>query len=217
VTKWRARAQDRRLWLGGSAVAAVLIVLFGWFLVIDPELSAGSSTREEAASARGQNVALEAKNAKLKAENDDVTSLRAGLAAAVAELPFDSGLPEFTRQLSAQATANSVVLTSVVVASSVPVGDETGATTPDATATTTSPTGLVAIPITAVAVGPCSGQVEFLKAIQVAGPRRALVNDVQLAQVTAEAPCDLTVQLTIFSAPLSPTEQAVLESLLSGN
>ena len=43
-----ARAQDKRLWLGGGAVAAVLIVLIGWFVVIDPELSAATATREQA-------------------------------------------------------------------------------------------------------------------------------------------------------------------------
>ena len=107
--------QDKRLWLSGGAIAAVLIVLIGWFLVIEPELSAASSNKEQAENEQTQNVVLENKNGRLKAQNDDAATLRAGLAAALAELPYDSGLPEFTRQLSAQATECSVVLSSVVV------------------------------------------------------------------------------------------------------
>ena len=68
-----------------------------------------------------QNVSLQAKNAKLKAQNDDVATLRPGLADALAALPSDGGLPEFTRQVSAQATATSTVLTSIVVGTAAPV------------------------------------------------------------------------------------------------
>ena len=42
----KARTQDKRLWLGGGAVLAVLIVMIGWFGVIGPELSAAASTTE---------------------------------------------------------------------------------------------------------------------------------------------------------------------------
>ena len=111
----RAHAQDKRLWLGGGAIAAVLIVLLGWFFVINPQLSAASSIRDQADSARQQNTVLQTNNDRLKIENDNAAVLRAGLSAALAELPHDSGLPEFTRQLSAQATANSIALSSVVV------------------------------------------------------------------------------------------------------
>src|SRR6478752_3149796 len=111
-----ARPQSKRLWLGGGAVVAVVIVLIGWFGVIGPELSAAAATRDQADSARMQNVTLQAKNTKLKAQNDDVATLRASLANALAALPSDGGLPEFTRQISAQATSTSVVLTSIVVA-----------------------------------------------------------------------------------------------------
>lgn len=213
-----ARTQDKRLWLGGGALTAVLIVLLGWFFVIDPELSAASSTWNDAESVRMQNTVLEAKNTRLKAQNDDVAALRAGLADALAALPFDSGLPAFTRQVSKQAAETSVVLSSVVVAGAVPVAEAAaaaGATTADPEATIPT-TGLVAISVTVVGIGSCSADMEFLKAIQVTGPRRALVTDVQLTPATGDAPCTLTVQLTVFSAPLSPTAHAALEKLLSG-
>ena len=218
--------QDRRLWLCGGAIVAVLIVLLGWFYVIHPELSAASSHRDQAESARTQNIVLEGKNNKLKVQNDDAAALRAGLAAALAELPYDSGLPEFTRQVSAQATEHSMLLSSIVVGNAVPVvgpsTDDAGGGTTDTAATAAASTGLVTIPITVIATGLGSSQLAFLTAIQVTGPRRALVTAVQIAPlgggeaVGSDAESTLTLQLTTFSAPLSPAAQTELEKLLSG-
>lgn len=243
-----ARSEDKRLWLGGGAAVAVVILLLGWFFVVGPQLSAASTARDEAGAARMQNVVLEDTNAKLKTQNDDAAALRAGLAAALAELPYDSGLPEFTRQISAQATANSVALSSIVVSGATPVvGTTATAADPAADSVAAAPasSSLLAIPISLTATGPGSGQLAFLSAIQTTGPRRALVTSVQLTPLTAgdatggdatriggeatggeasglaltggEPQFTLTLELTVFSAPLSPEAQAALEKLLSGN
>ena len=73
------RLQDKRLWLGGGTAVAVMIVLIGWFLVIDPELSAAATTRAETEAAQAQNVVMGAKNDTLKAQNDNVAALRTSL------------------------------------------------------------------------------------------------------------------------------------------
>ncbi len=224
-----ARSQDKRLWLGGGAVVGVVILLIGWFGVIQPELTAASAIRDQSESARTQNIALQANNARLKENNNDAGALRAGLSAALAQLPSDGGLSAFTRQLSAQATAASVSLTSVVVGAATPVTESAAATTPEAGTTTTTTTaaaatpstGLVQIPITVTATGLGRHDLAFLRAIQWSGPRRALVTASQLSPSGAAAagingPCTLSLTLTIFSAPLSPTAQAALEKLLSG-
>ncbi len=228
------RSQNRRLWLGGGAAVAILILVVGWFFVISPQLSATAAIRDQADSAQLQNSALQAKNSKLKKENDNVATLRAGLAAALAELPSDGGLPAFTRQLSAQATANSVTLTSVLVGAVLPVAGAVAApaaapTTETGTAagTTAAPAatsagGLMQIPVSLVVTGLGKNDIAFLKALQVTGPRRALVSAIQLAPsgggtaTGIDGPCTLSLTVTIFSAPLSPTGQAALQKLLSG-
>jgi hypothetical protein len=228
------RSQNRRLWLGGGAAVAILILVVGWFFVISPQLSATASIRDQADSAQVQNSVLQAKNSKLKKENDNVATLRAGLAAALAELPSDGGLPAFTRQLSAQATANSVSLTSVIVGGVLPVAGavaapaaaaaaETGtAATGTTAAAATSAGGLMQIPVSLVVTGLGKNDIAFLKALQVTGPRRALVSAVQLAPsgggtaTGIDGPCTLSLTVTIFSAPLTPTGQAALQKLLSG-
>ena len=192
MMKVTGRTQDKRLWLGGGAVLAVLIVV-----------SAASATRDQAAANGLQNQALRERNATLKEQNDDTGALQASLTAALAQLPSDGGLPAFTRQLSAQATAASVVLTSVVVGAATPVVQAAGqaASGPSATAPGAAPapasttgetvpansTGLVQMAITVAATGLGRHDLAFLRAIQWSGPRRALVTAVQLAPAGGSA------------------------------
>jgi hypothetical protein len=228
------RPQNRRLWLGGGAVVAVLILLVAWFGFISPELASTASIHDQAAAAQSQNEVLQLKNQRLKSQNDSAAGLRADLAAELKALPSESGLPAFTRQLSAEATANSVTLTSVVVGAVAPVGAAAGqsaaaaASAATSVATTASVTpvastgSLVQIPVTVIATGLGKNDIAFLKAIQVIGPRRALVTASQLAPIGSGAatgvngPCTLTLTLTIFSAPLTPAAQADLQKLISG-
>lgn len=236
--------QDKRVWRGGAALLAVVIVLAGWFLVVDPQLSAASSARDQTVAADQRNQALQARNDDLKAKNDDHGALQAGLSAALAQLPSDGALPAFTRQLSAQATAAGVVLTSVIIGAATPVAAAGGAVPSAAAAAAADPSatgaaaatpaaapaaaapaaapGLVQITITINATGLGRRDLAFLRAIQWTGPRRALVSALQLApaggdtKAGIDGQCTLTTTLTIFSAPLSPSAQADLEKLLSG-
>jgi hypothetical protein len=242
-TRW---TQDKRLWLGGGALLALLIVLFGWFLVIEPQLSAASATRVQAGSIQTQNLVLEARNSQLKLQNDNIATLRTDLAAAMAELPSDGGLAEFTRQLSAQATATSVVLNSVAVGAATPVagipgsGSDSGTSgsgTADTAESETSDTGgtggsqpastaaassgVVQMTITVTATGLGADIVAYIQAIQMTGPRRALVTASQLApaegsETGVSGLCNVSLTLDIFSAPLTPEDQVALEKLLSG-
>ena len=115
------RAQDKRVWLAGGAAVALVIVAIGWMAVLSPQLSSTDTLRGDAGSARAQNVVLAANVAKLKRQNDGVGKLKATLRAALAALPFDSGLPSFTRQLAAQATSSDVALTTISVSGPPPI------------------------------------------------------------------------------------------------
>ena len=222
---------SKRMWLGGGAVLAVVILLAGWFLVVAPQFSTASANRDQMAAAQSQNQVLQQRNDDLKAKNGDKGALQASLVAALAQLPSDGGLPAFTRQLSAQAKAAGVDLTSVVVGAATPVGTAAGqatttavttaAATPAAATASAVSTGLVQMTLTVTANGLGHHDLAFLRSIQWTGPRRALVTDVQLTPAGSgvgsgiDGQCDLTMTLTIFSAPLSPTAQAALEKLLS--
>ena len=223
----RGLSQNKRLWLAAGATVAIVTVLVGWFGVIQPELSAASATRDLVDSTQLQNTVLEAKNGRLKALND-AAELRAGLVGALAELPSDGGVPAFTRQLSAQATATSVELTSVIVGAPTPFAAESGAnadtgdTTDTGTTSTSdaSPDALVQMTISVTAIGAGKDLQAFVREVQQTGPRRALVTESQLTQSEdgkrgIDGRSTLTLTLNIFAAPLSPVDRAALEKLLS--
>ena len=204
----------------------MLIAAVGWFLVISPQLSSASSLRSQATAVDQQNSLLQAKVNKLKKANAGLSDLTASLQRALDALPFDSGLPALTRQLSAQARQHRVNLTSIGVGSINPiVSTPTPVTTAGSTAVTSAESSgrLFSIPVTLVSTGSLRGQLAFLAAVQADGPRRALVTSTVLAPASGsataslDASCTITTQLTVFTAALSPQARAQLEKLLHGD
>jgi Tfp pilus assembly protein PilO len=207
--------QRKRVWLGGGLVLTVVILLIGWYVVMDPVVSDTAAKRDQIESVQNQNAALGAKNAKLEAADEDVAALRDSLVAALAELPADGGIAAFTRQLSSQASARAVALRSVIVANAAPIDDSaTGKSGAD---------GLLQITVTVSAEGTGAALTAFLSDIQVSGPRRALVTSTQLAPagpgtaIGPDAQTSLNLTLTVFTAPLTTDEQAALEKLINGS
>lgn len=212
--------QDRRAWLGGGALVAALIAVVSWFMVISPELSSAASLRSAASNAELQNSVTQAKVTKLKLQAANLTDLNARLATALDALPTTSGLPAFTRQLNAQATAAGVHVTSIVIGSiglaspdaaapaPTPTTTNAATTAPAATVHTSSAAGgLYAIPVTLISSGSLVDELVFLKVIQTVGPRRVLVRSTQIAPGSAaqvasiDGSATVTAQLTVFSAP----------------
>lgn len=215
--------QDKRAWFGGGAIAAVLIAAVSWFMVISPERSSTASLGTQTSEAQLQNSLTQAKITKLRRQSANLGKLQAQLASALEALPKASGLPAFTRQLSAQAAASHVAVTNISIGAIAAASSGGGAVGPDAAPATTTPTptptsttsvpattapgGVFAIPVTVISSGSLTNELAFLKAIQTSGPRRALVTSTLFAPdaTSATTPLDkvttVTAQLTVFSAP----------------
>jgi hypothetical protein len=231
------RLEDKRIWLGGGGVIGLLIVVVAWFMFIGPERSSADDLNAQAASTRQQNDVLQAKVHALQVKSQHLSKYTSSLQAALEALPFDSGLPAFTRQLSAQGTANSVDVSSVVVGGITSVGAsapaaaapaEDSTSTAPTTTTTTAPAaapvagGLFSVAVTVQSSGTLTNQLAFLKAIQTAGPRRALVTSAQITpgngakEASIDGVSSFTTSLTVFSAPQTPAQVAQLKTLLTG-
>jgi hypothetical protein len=240
------KSQDRRFWILGGAVAAVLIVVVGWFMFIGPELASTRSLHDQAATTRQQNTLLQQKVKSLRLKSSKLAVYTSALKSALSALPSDSGLPAFTRQLAAQAKDRGVALNSVVVGeitamapaapapaavpAAVPAPAD-GAATPTTTTTapavipaTTSAAGsLFSVAVTVQSDGTLVHQLAFLNDIRTAGSRRALITGCQLTvgtgakKVSLDEAAAFTTQLTIFSAPQTPEQTVQLARLLSGN
>lgn len=232
------RFQNRRVWLGGGGFAAVLIVAIGWFMFIGPELASTRELRDQAAATRQENSVLQLKVKSLQVKSGQLSRYTTELRAAALALPADSGLPAFTRQLSTQAAANRVTLTSVAVggisaaAGAAPPVAPAGETTPtEAAPAATTPTGaapaaaagLVAVQLTVQSNGTLAHQLAFLADVRLAGPRRALVTASQITPgvgagaSSIDGASSFSTQLTVFSAPQTPAQIAQLKKLLSGD
>lgn len=229
------QTRDARFWLMSGGVAAFVMLVAGWLLVISPQRDAAASLRSEAADGQVANAATASKIAALARLNQDPSLLATGLREALAALPSDSGLPEFTRQVTAQATAHDLSLSSIVVGGITapsPDADTSGTTPTDGTDpadTSTAgtsgsvlPAGIVSIPITLISDGSAADQLAFLHAIRVVGPRVGLVTATQLSvppttgKASIEPDCTMTVSITVFSAVRDKAQQAEYAKLLQG-
>jgi hypothetical protein len=210
------RRHDSRLWLGGGVLLALLISAVSWLVVIGPELASAAFLREQTAATSQKNDRLQREGDILEAKHTELAKYTSSLRTALAALPYDSGLPAFTRQLNAQAAANSVVLTSVMVGAVAPVTSATGS--PKAVSD-----DLFSLQLTVQSNGTLSHQLGFLDAVRTAGPRRALVTATQVSPATGSRSTSLerattfTTQLTVFSAPQGPAQVTELQKLLSGD
>jgi hypothetical protein len=217
-------AQDRRVWLGGGVLVAVLVLAAGWFLLINPKLSASSALRSQTSDAQLQNMRFSSKNNSLKSQNDNISGLRSDLQDAIDGLPTSSGLPEFTRQISTQAVSTRVGIDSISVGTVMPYSALGAAAGAGAAGPVGSPAGkLYSIPVTISSQGPAKNQFAFLHALQQIGPRRVLINTTTFGPgsnatvASIDGNSSLTTVLTVFADPTTADQQAQLDKLLASD
>lgn len=217
-----------RLWLAGGALLALLIVLASWFLVISPVRGDTSTLEEDTASVETQNTVLLAELNRLEEQDANRDQLVQTLRDSLAGLPADVAIPDFNKQVVSQAAAHNVDLTSVTVGpATAPVQDGAAGAATSTTDPSAPATGLLGVPITIETTGSQIDLLYFLKDLQQAGPRRALVVSTAFADQAStdgasadgEAPVasddfKLTTQLTIFSSSLSDADREQLADVL---
>lgn len=223
-----ARNSDR-VWLGGGALLALMVLLVAWFAVISPELTATGDITDQTVAAQTQNTVAQTKLTKLRSDFANMPTLTATLRQAREALPSGSGLPDFTRQLTTEAATAGVTMKSLTTSTPVLATSPNAAATAAAQAAATPAAGgassaagvLLAIPVTVVVEGSLEGHRALLRAVQVDGPRRALLTSVVVAPATGAATASvtaattMTMQLQVFVAPLSPADEAALSQLNS--
>jgi hypothetical protein len=230
------RLQSSRAWLVGGGLVALVIVAVGWFVFIGPQLASASELQDQAAATGQTNDQLESEISSLEAKSTKLPRYTASLNVALAALPYDSGLPAFTRQLNTQARADNVDIGSVLVGGVSPVEVASSATTPDAgssAAGTTAgapatppasaaPLSAFAVQVTVQSNGPLDRQLAFLQDVQ-SGPRRVLITSTQVTPGTrakgnsVDGDASVSTQLSIFSVPQTPDKIRQLKRLLRGD
>lgn len=102
-----------RTYAAGTAFVVVVVLLAGWFLLVAPKRAEAAELRAATVAQDETNDQLRGRLEELKAKSADLPALEARLAAVRKRLPQASELPTLLRQLSTQAKAAGVDLTSL--------------------------------------------------------------------------------------------------------
>jgi len=214
-----ARDKNEKVWIGGGAVAALLVAAAAWTFVVSPKLSHVDSLRSQTSDAQTQNLALDSNVSKLRDEYAHIADVRKHLAQAQSQLPADSAMSALTTQRSSQARANHVTITQftatdpapVGAASTAPASSDTSSTTPAPGTAGSAPSGNYSITVTLSVNGAQRNDLAFARAVQQEGPRVALVTGVQFATGSAATGSGggpggttMTLTLEVFVAPAAP-------------
>lgn len=221
--------QNRRVWIGGTAALAAIAVAAAWFLAISPKRSDASTTRAQTATVQAQNGVLAASNAALARQKSHLAGYQRQLVRALDALPGNGQLPEFSVAVTSVAALTHVDVKSISIGDQVAVDSATIAAAPTAAspspaATTASATAAAvpavasssaaseySIPVTIVVKGTAPADTAFVHALET-GMRAASVTSAQLT--SARHGVTMTVQVNIFTAPLSPEQLKEFKHLL---
>ncbi|MBL8928725.1 MAG: hypothetical protein JNL54_01250 [Kineosporiaceae bacterium] len=217
-------------WAATTALLCVALVAMSWLLLISPRRAEAAEIREQAASRRAQNDALQLKVAQLRAQFADLGKSRAELAEIQAQIPVDAAMPTLVRALDAAATSGGVTLLSVTPGAAstmqMPGPSQAKAATPAPSAgaaggsaagaagstaagsTAAGATRVIQIPIVIESRGAFFQQVLFLKKIQTELTRVLAISNLQMAMDDKDAgtsasatPVTMTLTGRIFALP----------------
>lgn len=105
-----------RLWIMGSALAAVAALLAGWFLGIEPRLAAAATADAARKGVEVTNTAHAAVLAQLIEDSRDRQGLTTEFTTLSASIPDGTAIPDFVNQLDDLAAGNEVTLSGLTIA-----------------------------------------------------------------------------------------------------
>jgi len=162
--------QKTTAWVAGTAVAALLIVVAAWFLVLGPQRASAAETLTAANAAQAQNAQLALRNEALAAQFSQLADRRAKLAEILQTIPTDADLPTLLRQLESSAASSQAVMTSFT-ASAPELWDS---------ADPTASPAVVDVPVTIDVTGTFAETELYLKQLQADSDRFLLIESVSL-------------------------------------
>jgi type IV pilus assembly protein PilO len=132
-------------WVALAAVAALVILAGGWFLLVSPKRSDAASLRSQTSDKQRANQLLASQLATLKSQAKDLPAQQAKIAAVAAKIPDNGAMPTLIRSLNSAAADTGVELVSLAPGQPTAVAPAAAAvTTPTAGSTTARSTAAAA-------------------------------------------------------------------------
>lgn len=171
--------ERNRVWMVGSALAAVVAMLAGWFLGIEPQLASASAADTSRAAVEVTNATHAAVLAQLVEDSRDRKQLTADFETLSASVPDGTAIPDFVNQLDALGETSGVTVTGLTVADAQPYTP--AAATPAAPEATPSalitPQSLAALEVKIAVNGDYGRVLQFVDGLQ-SGARLFLVTGI---------------------------------------
>jgi Tfp pilus assembly protein PilO len=128
-----------RLMLIVAAGAAVLVVVGGFFLGVQPQLSAAAASKAQKATAEQTNAGYRTELERLRKANETLSEKKAELAVLQGSIPSSLSIAPFYKELGAIATTSGVSITTLTMSDAVayapPVAAEGTASSSEDTST----------------------------------------------------------------------------------
>lgn len=195
-----------RLWLGGGALGCVLLLVAGWFLLIQPKRADAAQSREALSSQQQANDRSRAKLDQLKSQFASLPAKRAELAKIRQAMPSDVAEASLQRELDTLAkgsgttvlsvtdgdqtafTAGASATTGASASSASSAADAENSTSSGGSTSSGAASGVSTMPVTISALSSFAGSQAFLQKLQDKMPRAFLVTGLNLsAQSAAKA------------------------------
>jgi Tfp pilus assembly protein PilO len=175
-----------RQWTVFTAIAVILVLLAGYFLLVKPQSTKATTLRSEAASDQQSNALIQTQIASLQNEQAQLPEQQKQLEKFATQVPADASEPAIIRQLSAAATGSGVNLVSITPGTS---GAVAATTTPGSSSLAPVPSAagqLVQLPVTLGILGSYANVESFFQSLE-ALPRALLVTGWSLCPATGSA------------------------------
>jgi type IV pilus assembly protein PilO len=207
-------------WTIGAALAAALVLVAGFMLLVQPQRSEAALLKEQTVEQQAQADALRTKLNQLKVQEKDLPRQQARLAQIRNQIPETPALPSLIRSLTV--AADSAGAEMITLSPSPPVdlappaagGAPAGSVQPaEAVGSAVGARTLKQIPVTMQVVGSYAALTQFVT--QLEGLQRSmLITDVAISIEGAEQaePGELT--LNLGAAVFMTAEQAAVEAVV---
>jgi Tfp pilus assembly protein PilO len=153
-------------WYLGAVVAATLVMLAGWFLLVAPQKSSAQEITASVEAKQSANASTEREIAALKAQFKDLPALQKQAAEIRSRMPQTPNLPSLLRTLSANAKAAGVSLVTWSPQEPVALTGTAGQRAAAGTSILATPGQVNQIPITLNVVGRFANLRLFLNSIE---------------------------------------------------
>jgi Tfp pilus assembly protein PilO len=173
-----------RVWIAGGAAAALLVLVLGYLLLIEPQNAETGAFHEQATAERKRVATMEQHLAQLRKENAHLDEYKAQLTADKLALPGDPDTHKFLLELRAFGDAHHVTLETMTAG--LAEKSKTGSA--------------FTVPVTIEANGNIGDLTAFLAAIQADGDRAALITAVSATDSDIRG-VEMTISLSLFTSP----------------